>query len=897
VPTVSEALKSFLSARKTDANADLIARWSMAMETQVLVGVRDGEPVAGKRSTYSNGSDTWHAIRVPHDAGTVPNWEDYELRYPFDTYADGIGMTGLDWQALCSRWVAYDFDALTGHAKGIGVSEDDLERVKSAAQRLPYVEVRKSTRGSGVHLYVYLDAIPCENHTVHAALARCILGMMSAEVGFDFASQIDACGGNMWVWHRKMTAENGGLSVIKKATKVLTAVDLPANWRDHIAVITKQRKKVRVNEVSDDKLDAFEVLASSQTIVALDDRHKAIIEALQQSSYTTLWIADHHLLQAHTCALKRLMEEPVKTELALVGEFDTNSEGRNPGSPNAFLFPLPNGAWRVFRFSPGVVEAPTWEQDGAGWTSCYFNRRPTLEATAKAHGGIEDPDKTGFVFSNPDDAMTVAKVLGQRDTPIDALFTGRKTTLKPHKDGRLIVEIERTKEDANKPEPKGWLAKKTKWVRVFKTVINNRPEDDEIESTEFDNVLRALKSPAKQFVGWVVFEGKEWVSNPAANVKMLLQNLGKPKDKAESIMGGAIGHSWKLVSLPFREQYPGDRQWNLDAPQFKYQPADLGPNEVPVHPHWDKIFDHLGIELTPALKGLDWAEKANIKTGADYLRAWVACAFRDPFEPTPYLFLYGNQECGKSILHEALSVLVTKGVVKAAKALSAHNEFNKELNGAIICAVEEKDLSQSPEALARIKEWVTAKTLSIRQMRTDVYEVPNTTHWIQTANAQSHCPVFPGDTRITVIEVCDLLEEQKIAKQIMLAKLKEEAPHFMYTLMNLQLPPVIGRMRLPVVKTASKERLTQKNAPVAPFVAEMCEIRDTEDCYEGTVRLYAAYVVWAQGHKFTALSECRFKEELFRVTDNQVRDNGRRLIVGCRRARVYDGICLKEVSQ
>ncbi len=293
MPSVSEALKSFLSARKTDANADLIARWSMAMETQVLVGVRDGDPVAGKRSTYSNGSDTWHAIRVPHDAGTVPNWEDYELRYPFDTYADGIGMTGLDWQALCSRWVAYDFDALTGHAKGIGVSEDDLERVKSAAQRLPYVEVRKSTRGSGVHLYVYLDAIPCENHTVHAALARCILGMMSAEVGFDFASQIDACGGNMWVWHRKMTAENGGLSVIKKATKVLTAVDLPANWRDHIAVITKQRKKVRVNEVSDDKLDAFEVLASSQTIVALDDRHKAIIEALQQSSYTTLWIADH----------------------------------------------------------------------------------------------------------------------------------------------------------------------------------------------------------------------------------------------------------------------------------------------------------------------------------------------------------------------------------------------------------------------------------------------------------------------------------------------------------------------------------------------------------------------------------------------------------------------------
>src|SRR5208283_4327294 len=109
------------------------------------------------------------------------------------------------------------------------------------AMQLPYVEVRRSTGGSGLHLYVYLDGIPCENHTVHAALARCVLGMMSSECNFDFASQIDALGGVMWIWHRKMTAENHGLEIIKKATKVLTAADLPANWRDHIEVVTRKR--------------------------------------------------------------------------------------------------------------------------------------------------------------------------------------------------------------------------------------------------------------------------------------------------------------------------------------------------------------------------------------------------------------------------------------------------------------------------------------------------------------------------------------------------------------------------------------------------------------------------------------------------------------------------------
>ena len=49
--------------------------------------------------------------------------------------------------------------------------------------------------------------------------------------------------------------------------------------------------------------------------------------------------------------------------------------------------------------------------------------------------------------------------------------------------------------------------------------------------------------------------------------------------------------------------------------------------------------------------------------------------------------------------------------------------------------------------------------------------------------------MIAGDTRITVIEVSDLLPEQEIPKKTLLVKLEEEAPHFMYTLLNLQLPP------------------------------------------------------------------------------------------------------------
>jgi len=823
---VSEALHAFLQARKTPANQDLVDRWHVGLETQVNVAAGDGEPVAGKRSTWSNGTDTWWNIRVPRNANSEPSWNDYNLSFSFTEHAEGIGMTGWDWQARCSRWVAFDFDALTNHAKGVGVTDEELEKVKQAAMLPEYVEVRKSTGGGGIHLYVYFDeaGIPCENHTVHAALARCVLGMMSSDTGFDFASQIDCCGGVMWVWHRKMTPENQGLSRIKAATKVLSAADLPANWRDHIEVVTRKRSKIRVNEVAEDDLDPFEALASSRKIIPLDNSHKAQIDALQRSGYTTLWVTDHHLLQTHTCALKALMEGEGK-ELGLIGVFETTSAGRNPGNPNCFLFPLMDGGWRVYRFSPGVAEANTWSQDGQGWTTCYFNRLPDLTTAAKLHGGMEDPEKGGYTFRTPDEAVQVAKILGQDDVTVDAMFADRKTTLKAHKDGRLVMEIERKKGDAELTEPDGWLAKKTKWVRIFETIINDK-KDDDLGMTEYDNLIRAIKTPAKQFVGWVVHEGGEWVGHPGANVKMLLQNLGNAKDEAERVMGGAIGKGWRLVSLPFREEYPGGRQWNQDAAQFSCPPAALEPDETPHHPHWDKIFDHIGVELTPALRDLPWAQRANITTGGDYLRAWVACAFREPFEPLPYLFLWGNENSGKSILHEALALLVTKGVVKADKALTSNNEFNGELAGAIICAVEEKDIALTPGAYARIKELVTARMIAIRQMRRDVYMVPNTTHWIQTSNKQAACPVASGDTRITVIEVGDLLKEQEVAKPEMLVKLTEEAPHILYTLLNMELPPSTGRLRLPMVATPSKAHTTDLNkTALQRFLEECCQVK------------------------------------------------------------------------
>ena len=240
------------------------------------------------------------------------------------------------------------------------------------------------------------------------------------------------------------------------------------------------------------------------------------------------------------------------------------------------------------------------------------------------------PGQAGpYVFKTPDDAVDAAKALGQDDIAVDPMFADRKTTLKAHKDGRLVMEIERKKGDAEQNDPEGWLAKKTKWIRVFETTVSDAREDD-LGLTEYDNLIRAIETSAKQFVGWVVYKGGEWIGHPATNVKMLLQSLGNAKDAAECVMGrrSARGGGWS--ASPSAKSIPAAVNGTWMPPNSATNPPSWKRTKRRCIPHWDLVFEHIGIELTPALRGLPWAQQANIKTGADYLRAWVACASAIP---------------------------------------------------------------------------------------------------------------------------------------------------------------------------------------------------------------------------------------------------------------------------
>jgi hypothetical protein len=81
--------------------------------------------------------------------------------------------------------------------------------------------------------------------------------------------------------------------------------------------------------------------------------------------------------------------------------------------------------------------------------------------------------------------------------------------------------------------------------------------------------------------------------------------------------------------------------------------------------------------------------------------------------------------------------------------------------------------------------------------------------------------VFEGDSRITALEVPTIKEE--IGKDELRAKLIEEAPHFMRTLMDTPLPKMPSRLRVPVIETDTKtEAVAARRDALEDFVATHC---------------------------------------------------------------------------
>lgn len=801
----SEAIKKLLIAK---THADLAELYSKNMEVQFNVaqdgGDRMEEDFKGRTfHSYTDGINKWSHFRIPRNAKTVPEDNDCQVHGDLYQHAEGVGLTGWDWCNRVSRWVAYDFDAMTGHSDKHEkkMTDQELQQLREVVSAIPWVTIRLSTSGKGIHLYVFLEPVATQNHTEHAALARAILGLMASITGYDFQSKVDTCGSNMWIWHRKMTGTKG-LTVVKQGV-LLTAI--PQNWRDHVRVVSGESRRTLPAFIAENKEanpnleEMFEELTGTKTLIPLDAEHKRLLNFLYESKACAWWEQDHNMAVTHTVHLQEAFNK-----LNLKGVFKTNAKGENYGQDhNCFMYPGRRGSWVVRRYTPGVAEESTWDQDQRGYTRCYLNRDLDL-ATACRSFNANEHEGGGYVFREAEVAAKAATLLGI-DLGVPSWAGTRSTLIKKGKDGKFIVQMDATEHDDPR-EMTQWNRKGKKWSRVLNGKADFIPET---EGRNYDEVCRHIISSANSNLGWLLRAEKDWIEEPLTHVSLGLKGIVGKQALVDTIVGEAALKPWKIVCRPFEPEYPKaqGREWNRNAPQLRFRPTN---SDSLSYPTWLKMLTHCGKSLNDPLKKNAWAKSAGILTGADYLKIWLASLFQQPMAPLPYLFFHGPQDSGKSIFHESIGeCLLTSGVVRADTALTNQQAFNGELETALVGVIEEISMKNNRIAYNRIKDWVTSAELSIHRKGKTPYSVINYLKLIHTANERDAVPIMEGDTRIVMMYVSEITPTDKIPKKFFMQQLQKEAPDFIAELLRIEIPESNDRLNVPVITTEEKVRAQQ----------------------------------------------------------------------------------------
>lgn len=805
-PKRSECIENHLNLY---ADPSLARLYSADMEVQVQVARDNGEEVIsqymGKNwKSYTDGITSWNPFRIPRNADTIPEDNDTEMSYDLHEHVQAIGMTGWDWNNKVSKWVGFDFDAITGHSDKHAkkMTEEELIQLRKAIEDIPWVTLRTSTGGRGLHLYIFLDNIPTENHKEHAALARAILEQLSLACQFPLSTKVDVCGHILWVWHRKLQENPDGLRLIKQGSVLK---DIPENWRDHVDVVCGRSSVTKVFDRHD-----LQGMESQRTAVKLDKKHYEFLEACQGKGYTWSFHCDHNMLITHTKLFAEIFND---VSFKVKGHYSTISEGTDPGNPNCFAFPIKDGAWVIRRFTPGTAESRSWFQDGQKWTKCFFNKELDFLTACYSMGGIEQAK--GFQFRTAEEAVKALEFIGISALVADR-YLKRTAYLTQLKDQRIQFQIDYNNLDNVERGMEDWTIDKKFWVKFFRAPF--LPNTDEVDISTCDDLVRHLIMEDNSNYGWVIRPEENWHAEPLQHVERFLQ-MQYDATRAKQIIGTCVSRPWRIVNLPFQPEYPGSRQWNKGSIQFKVIPS-IETDDL-MFPTWDKVMNHLGAGLDPYIAEDPWSIVNGIKTGADYLKCWMASVIQEPFQPLPYLAFWGDQDCGKSTFHEAFSLLVEGGVKKVDQAVTTQSDFNGELKTALVAVVEEVNVNASKLAYNRIKEWTTALTISLREMYSPPVMVPNMTHWCQFCNDPSYIPVYPGDSRMTIIHVSKL--ESTIPKRELLASLTKEAPDFLAYLLKIELPPSGSRLNLPVIQTLDKVELCKSNAnPVQIFLDEHC---------------------------------------------------------------------------
>jgi hypothetical protein len=692
-----------------------------------------------------------------------------------------------------------DVDTIFGH--GAGITEEERDRIKSAVEPIPYVELRASTGGSGLHIYVWVAAPvptfvpndPQQSRRNHAALGRHVLGLIARDAQLDFplAEKVDCVGRNTWFAARR-ALDRGGFRCLKPHVVKLSAQDVQG-WEQHLEVF-RTRKRVSTG-LGDD--------ATRLRRIPEDGTHKAILAEVPHS-----YVPDEGCYHVHTCDLRSVHEK-----LNLKGGFETVSPGRD-SKPNAFMFPADDGSFVVLRFGD-AQEHPLWAKSKGGNQYFRFNAPLEMRAVARAVGaGFADSAFT----CNPEQALNAAKYLGIVLPEIDS----RPITFRLKKTD-LTLTVQHGKGDKVLP---GWNL----GYRCLK--VSYEIEKPSGVATNHDDKYRAIVRDGKAAGFQYKVQGK-WIDSDASQLDAVLAKDGYGKDERLAVRGALQQEPFTTVQIPFQPEYLPGRRLNTGQRLIE---ASQEPGE---HPTYDLVVSHVGRNLDKPVAMNSWCQQHGIRTGAEFLLCWLAYMIRDPGRQLPILVFYSSQSGhGKTKFHESIGLLFEPegdfpyGLARDI-VLCLKEKFNSALKGCVLGVIDDESIDA--HVYEKLKRLIGSQALTLRGMFREGVASQNYLHIVFCMNTLSSYPMDKQDGRTVVLHV-GMPAKQLSWERELRPKLLKESPAFLRTLLDLSVPDSDLRFVLPIISTTYRNLLSSDlEGTYLELAGRLVELWEELGTWNGTV--------------------------------------------------------------
>lgn len=194
-------------------------------------------------------------------------------------------------------------------------------------------------------------------------------------------------------------------------------------------------------------------------------------------------------------------------------------------------------------------------------------------------------------------------------------------------------------------------------------------------------------------------------------------------------------------------QYNPREDWVVDEEEHKintFQPTPFLKAEPRTNTEWPNI-----LRIICHMLG-----EPNHTELVEHFLNWFACIFQRKYKPLTAFVAHGCEGTGKGYFaNKIVSPLLGQGNFTAKTVVDIEDQFNAFLAGKLFCFVDEVDVDDFREkgrVTARLRNWITEPTISIREMRRVAQDQPNYVALFFSSNRPQPVFIPPTDRRYNV---------------------------------------------------------------------------------------------------------------------------------------------------